>query len=708
MAGRDDPCHPAAVAHRRPAIAFRLVLAGALVAVLAGPAAGAGRAPVTGGTPGSTGAAPGSSPDAVPGAASDRGVRPLRSLPTSLLVTLRPGAGPAAADEAAAALGLVRVAWNPDLRTAQYVMADEPRSVSPDARSLAVAILAAGRVNGPERSRLARLGAAMRKASGVLDAHPPIRLEPAEDPPPVPPPDPPPSPAPTPPAPVAAPNDPLWGSQWGLDAAGVRSAWALTRGRPEIVVAVIDTGVDLGHPDLVGRLIPGTDLGSGDADPSDEHGHGTHVAGIVAATAGNARGVSGAAPAVVVMPVKVSWFDLDGSLVITEETVAEAILWAVARGARVVNLSLGAPNEQPSAVINAAIDSARARGVVVVAAAGNHAATAPGPGVSQPGAYGPVLTVAAVTDGGPSLGGPGSAARYAPAAYSNSGPEVDLAAPGTSILSTIPRWASTDYGYLSGTSMATPFVSAVAALVLSRDPSLTADRVEAALIGSAVDLGPAGPDPETGAGLLSAGAAVASVPAPASDGAAPAVRISGIADGTVVRGVVTVTFAAADASAIVATRVYRDGGYYLVRRSGSVAVRWNTAGGTDGLHRWSGYATDAGRLVGTATARVLVANRRQVVEVRTSRLMTSTVRSITRAVTVSRSGPFVARFRGPPSSRMVVRLVSSSGRVVAEARGTGSAAIAISSLRAGRYMIRASTSVARPGLSLRLSAAWFR
>jgi hypothetical protein len=345
---------------------------------------------------------------------------------------------------------------------------------------------------------------------------------------------------------------------------------------------------------------------------------------------------------------------------------------------------------------------------VVVAAAGNHDENAPDLGVSQPGAYGPALTVAAVDEAGDAPGPPGTPARYAHASYSNAGAQVDIAAPGSTILSTAPSWGGDAYRRLSGTSMATPFVSAAAALVLSRNPSLTAEQVEAALLGTASDLGPAGPDPETGAGLVNAGAAVASIAAPASDGAAPAVRISGILDGTVVRGTLTVTVRASDGSTIVATRVYRDGAYYLVRRTGTVNVRWNTAGSTDGLHRWQAYATDAGLNVGSASARVLVANHRATVTVRSSRLMTTTARSITRVVTLARTSPFVARFWGPGSSRYLVRVVSSTGRVVAEARGTGSAAIAIGSLRAGRYTIKASTLVARPGLTLRLSAAWFR
>ena len=658
-------------------------------------------------------AAPGAAPSRTNVApAASKG--PLRNLPASLLVTLRPGADLAAVDGAAAARGLVRVAWNPELRTAQYVaLAAGPDTATE--RPVGLAPAAAGRPDGSERSRLARLGAELRTTAGVTAARPPIRLrilaDPTPAPDPTPTPEPTPAPTPTPtaapgptpePTPVPAPNDPLWDGQWGPEAVGARAAWAYTRGRPEIVVAVLDTGVDLAHPDLVGRLVTGTDVGAGDSDPTDENGHGTHVAGIIAAASGNGIGVSGVAPAVVVMPVKV--MSDDGS--IWEPAVAEGIAWAVAHGARVVNLSLGGDEDSPA--IDASIDAARARGVVVVASAGNHDEGTVDPGVSQPGAYGPSLTVAAVDDADGGAGPPGTPARYARASYSNAGAQVDLAAPGSTILSTSPSRGRNAYRRLSGTSMAAPFVSAAAALVLSRDPSLSADQVEAALLATASDLGPAGPDAETGAGLVNAGAAVASIPAPASDGGAPAVRISGILDGTVVRGTLTMTVDATDALPIFATRIYRDGRYDRVRRRASVEVRWNTAGGTDGLHRWRAYATDTGLSVGSASVRVLVANRRAAATVRSSQLVTTTARSITRGVTLAKSSPFVARSWGPSSSSLAVRVISSTGRVVAEARGSGATAIAISSLPAGRYTIRASASVALPGSTIRLSAAWLR
>lgn len=686
---------------RRPqAVLGRFALAGALVATLAAPAAAVG-------PPGTAVARTGSvARDVSVTGPRQPQARPLRDLPTSLLVTLRPGSDPQAADAVAAALGLVRVAWDADLRTAQYV------AIEADGLTVSAAVSAAGREDASARGRLTRMGAALRGVSGVAAVAVPVRFDVLQEPPveptpappveptPTPPVEPTPTPAPTPapPAPVAAPNDPYWNRQWGEDAIGARDAWALTEGRAEIVVAVLDTGVDLGHPDLKGRLIPGTDIGSGDSNPSDENGHGTHVAGIVAAASGNARGVSGTAPRVVVMPVKVA--SDNGS--IWDIAVAKGMDWAIARGARVINLSLGGDNSSPT--VNAAIDRARARGVVVVAAAGNDG----GP-VSQPAAYSPALAVAAVADQGADFGAPGAAARYVRASYSNTGPEVDLAAPGTGILSTIPTRAGS-YATVSGTSMATPFVSAAAALLFSRNPSLGAADVEAALVGTALDLGPAGPDPETGAGLLRVGAAAWSVTPPPSDGGAPAVGIGGIADGTLVRGKKTLAVSATDPSPIVALRLYRDGTYLLVRRSASFSMGWNSSSVRDGLHTWTAQGTDSGLGLGTTKVRVLVANDRAVSSVRASRRMTPTIRRLVREVALARTGPFVARVTGPAGSALRLRLLTSSGRVVAEVDGTGSAAIAISSLRAGRYSLRASVSAATavPGRYLRLSADWFR
>ena len=395
------------------------------------------------------------------------------------------------------------------------------------------------------------------------------------------------------------------------------------------------------------------------------------------------------------MPVKVA--NDAGS--IWDTAVAEGITWAVARGARVVNLSLG--GAVASAAVNAAIDAARAKKVVVVAAAGNGGAGA----VSQPAAHTPSLAVAALMDTG--VGAPADPARYLRASYSNFGPQVDIAAPGSSIASTIPRRLGS-YAYMQGTSMATPFVSAAAALVLSRNPSLTADQVEAALVGTALDIAPAGPDTETGAGLLRADLAAWSVAPPVGDGVAPTVKVAGIADGTRVRGTKTLAVTAADASPIVALRVYRDGTYLRVRRAASTSFTWNSNGVKDGLHRWTAHGTDTGLAVGSRTVTVLVANDRRVGSLRASRTMTATTRTISRTITLGRTTPLVARFTAPAGTTVRLRVVGPSGKILADVTGSGAAAVALSGLKAGRYALRASAAKATPGLVLRLRADWFR
>jgi subtilisin family serine protease len=256
--------------------------------------------------------------------------------------------------------------------------------------------------------------------------------------------------------------------------------------------------------------------------------------------------------------------------------------------------------------------------------------------------------------------------------------------------------------------MATPFVSAVAALLLSRNPSLTADQVEAALRSTAVDLGEPGFDHETGWGLIRAGAAAWSIDPPASDGAAPSVRISGISDGTMVRGTKSLTITATDPAPIVALRLYRDGAYDRVRRTASHALSWNTNAVKDGIHRWQAYGTDAGLNAGTTLTRVLVANDRSVGSLRASTIMTSTRRSLTKTITLRRTTPFVARLSAPAGTSVRLRLVSSSGKVLADVRGTGVAVIALSSVRYGRYSLRSWAAVATPGRTLAVRADWFR
>jgi type VII secretion-associated serine protease mycosin len=279
--------------------------------------------------------------------------------------------------------------------------------------------------------------------------------------------------------------------QWDLDKINVPGAWEQSTGA-DVVVAVIDTGVDGSHPDLAGNVLTGYDaIDDTEGGDTDGNGHGTHVAGTVAAVTGNGEGIAGVAPDAKVLPVKV--LDADGSG--WSSDTAEGIVWAVDNGAQVINMSLGADSstDAEETAVAYAID----KGVTVVAAAGNEREE--GSPTSYPAAYDGVIAVAA-TDADDEI-----------AEYSNRGDYVDVAAPGSGILSTYPAELSDDgseYAELNGTSMASPHVAAVAALIKASQPDITPDGIQNALQESAVDLGEDGFDPDFGHGRIDAAAAV--------------------------------------------------------------------------------------------------------------------------------------------------------------------------------------------------------
>lgn len=284
---------------------------------------------------------------------------------------------------------------------------------------------------------------------------------------------------------LGASNDPLFPRQWGLAQIRVEQAWSRTTGAG-VVVAVIDTGADFGHPDLAGQLIKGRDFVNNDDDPQDDEDHGTHVTGIIVAKQGNGAGISGVAPRAKVLAIKV--LDADGFG--TTSDVISGIRYALQNGARVINLSLG--DVLPAEVLHdpsydQAIEDAFAAGVVVVAAAGNQGYPFADPATAQA-----ALVVGATNR---------SDTR---ADYSNAGPGVNIWAPGgeglisvdqffcsanPAIWSTVRRGqgdcSQPDYNMFRGTSMASPHVAGVAALVRSANPSLTAAQVRQIILETA-------------------------------------------------------------------------------------------------------------------------------------------------------------------------------------------------------------------------------
>ena len=301
------------------------------------------------------------------------------------------------------------------------------------------------------------------------------------------------------------PNDPLYYRQWAHPKMGSPAAWGYTIGSSSVTIAVVDTGIDETHPDLASKIVPGYDFVDGDSNPHDLNGHGTHVAGIAAAATNNSEGVAGTSWGARLMPVRV--LDASGSGYTSD--LIGGILWASQQGARIINFSLGGVNY--SQALQDAVNVAHNAGLLFVAAMGNDNTSV----TFYPAGMANVLGVAATN-------------RYdLKAQYSNTGNHCDLAAPGgdmsyyhdpDGIYSTMPTYPVDmtttysyyeNYDYLQGTSQATPYVSGLAALIWSRNPSLTADEVQQLMQSTAVDLGAAGWDPIYGWGRIDVAAAVA-------------------------------------------------------------------------------------------------------------------------------------------------------------------------------------------------------
>jgi subtilisin family serine protease len=293
----------------------------------------------------------------------------------------------------------------------------------------------------------------------------------------------------TPAAAAGLPDDALAPEQWQLRSPlDLPDAWDRSAGEG-VIVAVVDTGVDLSHPDLRDNLwtnpreiagngvdddgngyvddVHGYDFASHSPDPTDQDGHGTAVAGAIAARGNNHIGVSGVAPRARIMALKVS----DGTGPAPAEAVAEAIRYATANGARIVNVSLNSPDSSPA--VEEAVRAATAAGVLVVASAGNQGQDL-GAAPSYPASYDGVLGVGAVNRAG----------QVAP--YSNTGAGVDILAPGDDILST---GAGGDYATRSGTSMAAAEVSGALALVAAAQPDAAGPQLAGTLLSTGQAVG---------------------------------------------------------------------------------------------------------------------------------------------------------------------------------------------------------------------------
>ena len=280
------------------------------------------------------------------------------------------------------------------------------------------------------------------------------------------------------------PNDPNLNNQYGLTAIRAPQGWDTTTGSAAVIIAVVDTGVALSHPDLAGKIVAGYDFVNNDEIAQDDNGHGTHVAGIAAASSNNGTGIAGASWGARIMPIKVLNANAGGSF----SNVAAGIIWATDHGAHIINLSLGGTSH--STTFQNAIDYAYSNGVTLVAASGNAGSSF----VLYPARYPNVIAVGA-TDSSNNL-----------AFFSNYGAEIDVVAPGVNIYST---WLGNLYQNDSGTSMSTPYVAGLAAILRGIPESGSPANLAWAIKSTALDLGVPGRDNFYGDGIIQMDAAIA-------------------------------------------------------------------------------------------------------------------------------------------------------------------------------------------------------
>lgn len=276
------------------------------------------------------------------------------------------------------------------------------------------------------------------------------------------------------------PNDPYFASwQWGLRIMQTEYAWDITLGDPSVVIALIDTGIDYTHSELIGKVLPGYDFFDNDNDAMDENHHGTHMAGFIGAIANNGIGIAGITWNCKLLPVKV--YNATGLSYYS--IVSQGIIYAADQGARVINLSLGGPTS--NSTLQSAVNYAYSKGAVLVGASGNNASL----GVVYPAAYPNVLAVGASDDNDQFC-----------SIISNYGPEIDVIAPDGGFSPCLfDRIES-----MGGTSSSAAYTSGVCGLVISANPSLTPAQTMKIIRDSADDKETPGWDMYTGYGRVNA------------------------------------------------------------------------------------------------------------------------------------------------------------------------------------------------------------
>ena len=388
------------------------------------------------------------------------------------------------------------------------------------------------------------------------------------------------------------PNDKYYKLQWHLQKIQTPDAWNISKGEPNIIIAVLDTGVDPNHPDLKDKLLEGYNAYDNSKNATGDLAHGTAVAGTVAAITNNTLGISAIAWKNMILPIKVN---PPGQGYTTFSLLAKGLVYAADKGAKVACISWQIFN---GTTLTSAAKYFTDKGGLVIAAAGNT-------GKYENYMDNPyILTVSATNK-----------TDYI-TTWSSYGPYVDLSAPGAGIFTLLPGWQATSYdyayGYWSGTSFSTPIVAGLAALIFSTNPKLTPKQVEQILKSTAVDLGEPGYDIYYGWGRINASKALkmaAGTPQPPSDTTPPNVAITYPKNGATVSGSIIVTIDASDNIAVSKVELYKNGELFAVDYEAPYEFYWETKNDPNGNYTLMAKAYDIANNIGESQITVKVVNK---------------------------------------------------------------------------------------------------
>lgn len=368
-------------------------------------------------------------------------------------------------------------------------------------------------------------------------------------------------------------NDPYLGSEWHLAKIGATIAWDSATGTG-VTIAILDTGVDVSHPDLADKIVPGWNFHNNTSNIADDYGHGTKVAGTAAASTNNGIGVAGVAAATRIMPIRISDSAGTGSW----SAMAQGLTYAADKGVRVANISFMVGG---ISTVQSAAQYMKSKGGLVFVSAGNT-------GVAYSAAPSSSLIVVGAT-----------ASDDTVASFSTFGPYVSLSAPGVGIYTTAKGAA---YGAVSGTSFASPTAAGVAALVMAANPGLSSTQVESLLFSTALDLGSAGKDAYYGNGRVDAAAAVkAALAMPVADTRSPTVSITAPGNSSTVSGLVVVDVMAADNVGVSRVELRANGSLVAADYSAPYGFSWDSSTSTNGMNNLTALAYDAAGNVATST-----------------------------------------------------------------------------------------------------------